>query len=171
MARRRDAEEERAERLWRRAAGDVAPLPGGPGRVDGRRRRAPRRAPATRPSRFQVESYGEHRDGWAGRAGEEALRRIHRGEWPADLRVDLHGSDARDAREQVRSVLRRALRAGMAGVLIVHGRGVGSPDGPVLKGALADWLAEPPHGSRVLAFSSAGPHGGRGGATLVALRR
>jgi DNA-nicking Smr family endonuclease len=168
---RRGEEDERAERLWRRATGDVAPLPERPARVERRPRRAGGAATGGAAPRFEVESYGEHVDGWSGKAGEEALRRIHRGEWPADLRLDLHGHGAEEARQEVRAVLRRALRAGLGGVLIVHGRGVGSEGGPVLKGSLPAWLAEPPHGSRILAYSSAGPHGGRGGATLVALRR
>lgn len=170
MVARREDEEERARRLWRRVAGEVAGLPEGPGRVVVRRRRGGRAATGGRGVRFEVESYGEHRDGWAGKAGEKALSRIHRGEWPVDLRLDLHGRHAEGAREDVREALRRALRAGMTGVLIVHGRGLRSGEGAVLKEAVPGWLAEPPHGSRVLAFSSAGPHGGRGGATLVALR-
>jgi len=168
---RRDEEDERAERLWRRAAGDVEPLPDRPARVGGRPRRAGGAATDAPSPRFEVETHGEDVDGWAGRAGQEALRRIHRGEWPADLRLDLHGCGVEQARQEVRATLRRALRAGLGGVLIVHGRGVGSEAGPVLKGSLPAWLAEPPHGSRILAYSSAGPHGGRGGATLVALRR
>ena len=168
---RRDEDDERAERLWRRAAGDVEPLVDRPTRVGRRARRAGRAGAEAPSSRCEVATYGEHVDGWAGKAGKEVLRRIHRGEWPAELRLDLHGCGAEQARQEVRSTLRRALRAGFAGVLIVHGRGVGSEAGPVLKGSLSGWLAEPPHGSRILAYSSAGPHGGRGGATLVALRR
>jgi DNA-nicking Smr family endonuclease len=170
MPHRPDEEDGTGGRLWRQATGDAEPLPERPRRIDPRRRRS---VPATtaRATVLHVESYGEHVDGWSGAAGEEALRRIHRGEWPAQLRLDLHGDDAEEARRRLRSALRAARRAGLSGVLVVHGRGVGSVDGPVLKRSLPGWLAEPPHGTRVLAFSTAGPHGGRGGAMLVALRR
>jgi DNA-nicking Smr family endonuclease len=39
----------------------------------------------------------------------------------------------------------------------------------VLRDALPEWLAEEPHGERVLAFASADEHGG--GASYVLLRR
>lgn len=163
-------ERERAEGAWRRAAEDVEPLAPAPERVAGRRvRRAA--TPGERGERFALETWGEHHEGWVGPDGEEALDRIRRGAWPIDLRLDLHGLAADAARAEVGAMLRRALRAGMTGVLVVHGRGTGSADGPVLKEALPGWLAAAPHGADVLAFGTAGPHGGRGGATLVALRR
>ncbi|MEZ5332450.1 MAG: Smr/MutS family protein [Thermoanaerobaculia bacterium] len=161
-------ESERAERLWRKAAEGAQPLAPTPDRV--RRRRPRSMSPTGEPGpRFRLDSWGEHCEGRAASGGEEALDRIHRGEWPVDLRLDLHGLTAEQARDELRAMLRRALRAGLTGVLVVHGRGAGSAAGPILKESLPEWLAAAPHGSRVLAFSTVGPHGGRGGATLVAL--
>jgi DNA-nicking Smr family endonuclease len=56
-------------------------------------------------------------------------------------------------------------------VLVIHGRGRHSETEPILKEALLDWLAEPPVGSLVLAFSSALGRDGGVGATYVLLRR
>ena len=56
-------------------------------------------------------------------------------------------------------------------VLVIHGRGRHSEAAPVLKEALLGWLAEPPVGSLVLAFSSARGGDGGVGATYVLLRR
>jgi len=70
----------------------------------------------------------------------------------------------------VRRFLRQALAAGCRSVLIVHGRGRRSPGAPVLKRSLPGWLAAPPHGERVAAFTTAPPHLGGPGATLVLLR-
>ncbi|MFQ5418592.1 MAG: Smr/MutS family protein, partial [Myxococcota bacterium] len=56
-------------------------------------------------------------------------------------------------------------------VLVIHGRGRGSADGPVLKSALPGWLALPPLGASVMAFASAPPGDGGAGATVVLLRR
>ena len=67
-------------------------------------------------------------------------------------------------------VLLEARRQGNCCVLVIHGRGSHSPDGPVLKQALIDWLAEPPVGSNVLAFASAKGGDGGVGATYVLLR-
>ena len=54
---------------------------------------------------------------------------------------------------------------------MVHGRGLHSPEGPVLKEALPGWLAAAPIGARVLAFATAGPEAGGAGASYVLLRR
>jgi DNA-nicking Smr family endonuclease len=54
-------------------------------------------------------------------------------------------------------------------VLVVHGRGMRSEAGAVLRDALPAWLAAEPHGPSVLAFAAGEPQ--RGGATYVLLRR
>ena len=56
-------------------------------------------------------------------------------------------------------------------VLVIHGRGRHSETEPILKEALLGWLAEPPVGPLVLAFSNALGGDGGVGATYVLLRR
>ena len=99
------------------------------------------------------------------------LRRLRRGELEIDRELDLHGLDARAAREDVGFELGEAFLAGERCVRIVHGRGTHSPGGPVLKEALLGWLSQAPLGDRVLAFASAPPAQGGSGALLVLLRR
>jgi DNA-nicking Smr family endonuclease len=99
------------------------------------------------------------------------LRRLRRGEVRPELTVDLHGLTLRDARREVRTALARALSEGKRCVMVVHGRGLHSEQGPVLKKRLVRWLGEPPHGGRVMAFASAPARRGGGGATYVLLRR
>ena len=53
----------------------------------------------------------------------------------------------------------------------MHGRGRHSEAEPVLKDALLEWLAEPPVGEKVLAFTSARGRDGGVGATYVLVRR
>ncbi len=56
-------------------------------------------------------------------------------------------------------------------LLVIHGRGRNSEDGPVLKDRLFEWLAEAPVGPQVMAFCSATGGDGGVGATYVLLRR
>lgn len=121
--------------------------------------------------RFEIDRLGERIEGWAPGIDRAIRRKLRNAEFPLDARVDLHGLDAAAARRNVHETLGRVHAEGGRCVLVIHGRGHGSPDGPVLKEALTGWLAEPPSAARVLAFASAiGGHGGVG-ATYVLLRR
>lgn len=149
--------------------------------LDGRREAPPRARPARRrvreasvhpprPARFVVEEAGERIEGRLPGFDRREVARLRRGEIPAELSVDLHGFPEAEARGALRDTLRRARGAGLRAVRVVHGRGLRSAAGPVLKSALPRWLAEPPLGSWVLAFASAPPEQGGTGATLVLLR-
>jgi DNA-nicking Smr family endonuclease len=78
---------------------------------------------------------------------------------------------ASEARRRLRQALEAADAAGEECVLVVHGRGHRSVEGPVLKRKLPEWLAEPPLGEKVLAFASAPSRQGGPGATRVLLRQ
>ena len=108
-------------------------------------------------------------DGWAAGFDRRRLRELRRGEIEPDSEIDLHGMTRAAARAELAAALRDAIAAGQRCVLIVHGRGLRSQEGPVLRDALPGWLAEPPHGASVLAFAAGEPQ--RGGATYVLLRR
>jgi DNA-nicking Smr family endonuclease len=130
-----------------------------------------RPAPAETPVRFEITHSGERMEGRAPGIDAKQLRRLRSGGVPVDVRVDLHGLRGQRARAAVRAALIGAAEAGQRCVLVIHGRGRGSQDGPVLKQALPDWLAEPPLGARVMAFASATAADGGTGATYVLLRR
>jgi len=120
---------------------------------------------------FALTREGERIYGLAPGVDAGHLRRLRRGEVEVARELDLHGLEARDAREDVAFELGEAFAAGERCVRIVHGRGSHSPGGPVLKEALLGWLQQPPLAGRVLAFSSAPPAQGGSGALLVLLRR
>ena len=130
--------------------------------------RAGRRLRAT--VSFDLEQDGERVEGLAPGVDHGLLGKLRNGEIPWDARVDLHGLDEASARRRVHEVLLEARRQGNRCVLVIHGRGSHSPDGPVLKQALIDWLAEPPVGPNVLAFAPATGGDGGVGATYVLLR-
>ena len=120
---------------------------------------------------FEIERAGETTAGIARGIDRRHLRRLKRGEVPVDLRLDLHGMDARSAKAELVRTLVAAHDRGQRCVLVVHGRGQRSEAGPVLKGRLPRWLAAPPLDALVMAFASAqGKHGGTG-ASYVLLRR
>ena len=63
-------------------------------------------------------------------------------------------------------------RKGLRTILVVHGRGRGSPGGqPILKHATAQWLSHGTLSGYVLAFTTARPQDGGAGAMCVLLRR
>ena len=118
---------------------------------------------------FEIDRLGERHEGLAPGTDRKLLLKLRTGEFKPDERLDLHGMDAVTARRRVHAVVLRTQQAGGRCLLVIHGRGNRSEDGPLLKDSLLDWLAEPPVRSLVRAFSSAtGGHGGVG-ATYVLL--
>jgi DNA-nicking Smr family endonuclease len=99
------------------------------------------------------------------------LLRLRRGEVEVERRLDLHGMTAAEARRAFGAALREAAAAGERCMLVVHGRGLRSEGGPVLKEGVVEWLTAPPLAPLVLAFASALPRDGGAGASYVLLRR
>lgn len=161
--------------LFEEAMREVRPLadPGVPAAPPRRRPSRPGggAAPGARDARFEVEVTGERLRGRVTGVDLRQIRRLERGELSPELTVDLHGFVRLEARGALRDAFRRARRGGLRTVRVIHGRGLRSEAGPVLKTALPGWLAEPPLGSWVLAFASAPPPLGGPGATLVLLRK
>ena len=99
--------------------------------------------------------------------GPDVTARLRRGHWAVQAQIDLHGLRTDQAREALGAFLRKARRAGLRCVRVVHGKGLGSPGGvPVLKGRVHGWLAQK---QEVLAFVQARPLEGGAGALLVLL--
>ena len=100
------------------------------------------------------------------------MKRLRRGEIPVRDHVDLHGLTRQEAETQVREFLLRSYKGGQRCVLIVHGRGLNSPDSfPVLKEGLPIWLNRGSTRKIVLAFATAKPYDGGTGAIYVLLRK
>lgn len=127
------------------------------------------------PVRFHIEQWGEPpNEQWEAVApgvGRQPIDRLRQGKVPLERTLDLHGMEASAARDAVVVTLRRMWDLGERGLLIIHGRGLHSDAGPVLKESLPGWLAAPPHGQRILGFLTAPPELGGAGATLVLVRK
>lgn len=101
--------------------------------------------------------------------GPDVTRKLRRGEWVPQDRIDLHGLRRDEAREALAEFLRRCVRRGVRCVRVIHGKGNGSPDKqPVLKGKVRSWLVQK---EEVLAFVEARGAEGGAGALMVLLRQ
>jgi DNA-nicking Smr family endonuclease len=120
---------------------------------------------------FEVTRSGERCEALAQGVDRAHLRRLRRGEVDVERRLDLHGMTGAEARRSLAASLREAAEAGVRCVLVVHGRGLHSEGGAVLKDGVVDWLTAPPLAKLVLAFASAQPRDGGAGASYVLLRR
>lgn len=122
--------------------------------------------------RFEVQDDGRHAEGRRADVAPDVVRKLRRGQFPIDARLDLHGMRAEDARHAVEKFLREMRAKRERCVLIVHGKGLHSPGGEgVLRGELSAWLSEGRASSSVDAFASAHAEDGGEGATYVLLRR
>jgi DNA-nicking Smr family endonuclease len=120
---------------------------------------------------FEVVRSGERAEGLAPGVDRKHLLELRRGEKRIRRRVDLHGLTAAEARRELAAELADAHAAGERCVLVIHGRGLRSEGGPVLRDGVVEWLTAPPLAALVLAFASALPRDGGPGASYVLLRR
>jgi DNA-nicking Smr family endonuclease len=121
---------------------------------------------------FDITETEEYLEGARVGIDPRLVGRLRRGEFAVQAHVDLHGMIQADAREALRTFVLESVRKGFRTVLVVHGRGRGSPGGrPVLKHAAAGWLSHGELGAHVLAFATARPSDGGAGAMYVLLRR
>jgi len=100
------------------------------------------------------------------------MKQLKRGHFPVQDYIDLHGLTKQEAENEVRDFLLKSHARGHRCVLIVHGRGLNSPESlPVLKEGLPLWLNRGPVRKIVLAFATAKPYDGGTGAIYVLLKR
>jgi DNA-nicking Smr family endonuclease len=98
--------------------------------------------------------------------------RLRRGEFAVEAYLDLHGMTQPDAKAALSDFIQESVRKARRTVLVVPGRGLGSPGGrPVLKHAVVQWLSHGMLSGYVLGFVTARPTDGGAGALYVLLRR
>jgi DNA-nicking Smr family endonuclease len=119
---------------------------------------------------FEVSHTPEYMEGRGYRVSREVTRRLYNGDFAVQDHIDLHGFNVAAARDAFMTFMEKAVTDGKRAVLIVHGRGLSSPVGPVLKRKVYGWLTRGPIRKWVLAFTSARSCDGGAGATYVLLR-
>ncbi|MBP0622251.1 Smr/MutS family protein [Cupriavidus consociatus] len=191
-AERREAERLAAEQAAQRAREEADVFRASVGQVSQLRARNRAHHPASKPApvpvqsqrndqavlqaslsdEFDVESLLETDETLSFRRpgiGMDVIRKLRRGEWVPQDKVDLHGLRSDEAREALAEFLRRSVRNGVRCVRVIHGKGLGSPDKlPVLKGKVRSWLVQK---EEVLAFVQAREAEGGAGALMVLLRQ
>jgi len=120
---------------------------------------------------FIVSLTPEYIEGTASRVSPEVARRLHQGYFSIQSHIDLHGLGVDAAHEAFDGFLNQSILADNRAVLIIHGRGLSSPAGPVLKTKVYQWLTTSPWNKWVIAFTSARLCDGGAGATYVLLRQ
>ena len=123
-------------------------------------------------ARFEVVDDGERIEGRRLDVDPRELRRLRRGAYSIDGRLDLHGLTAGEARRNVESFVRKRRGDGDRVIALIVGRGNHSPRGiGVLRGEIAAWLSQGPVAYHVAAFASAPEDEGGPGVVLALLAR
>ena len=103
------------------------------------------------------------------RSPSSRLRQLKKGTIRIVQELDLHGSLREEALRRLQHFISGAHARGDQAVLVITGKGINSPDGPVLQGAVSEWLRGP--GKELVAeFALAPRDKGGSGAFVVFLR-
>jgi DNA-nicking Smr family endonuclease len=97
------------------------------------------------------------------------VRKLHEGKFSIQDYLDLHGLCVEEAENAVEYFLKESRIKGHRCIKIIHGRGLRSPKGPVLKDDLIKWLSVR-HRKNIVAFVTARQCDGGLGALYVLLR-
>jgi len=104
------------------------------------------------------------------RSASSRLRQLKRGTILISRQLDLHGFLRNEALRQLDHFISEAFNSGRHAVLVITGKGLNSPEGPVLQGAVAAWLKNQAKGM-VVEFAPAPRNLGGRGAFVVFLKR
>lgn len=96
------------------------------------------------------------------------FRKLKRGQYPIDARLDLHRKSMAEARAEVYGFIADCLRYDVRSAMILHGKGERGEPKAFLKSCVNTWLKQMPE---VLAFHSAQKHHGGVGALYILLRK
>ncbi len=100
----------------------------------------------------------------------ETLRKLREGFFSVKAVLNLRGLTAEEALVALEEFFSRAIMLDYSCVLVIHGRGLSSPNGqPVLKPLFQNWLERGPYRRYVLAYTTSRPCDGGLGATYVLL--
>jgi len=99
----------------------------------------------------------------------EVAKELHRGRYAVQDCLDLHGVTASEADMEIEQFVRNSIQLGYRCIKIIHGRGLRSPDGPVLKDMVVNRLVRR-YRKYVWAFVTARQCDGGLGALYVLLK-
>ncbi len=115
-------------------------------------------------------SLKEHADEPAAeRPSSSRMKQLKRGTIRITGQVDLHGHIRDEALAKLSGFITGAFNRGQTAVLVITGKGINSPEGPVLRGAVSEWLRDSAKGM-VAEFAKAPGNLGGSGAFVVFLK-
>jgi DNA-nicking Smr family endonuclease len=119
--------------------------------------------------KIRLSDTGEYIEWMMPNIRKDIVYRLHSGYFSVQDYIDLHGMTLSEAEEALCLFIKGAVKKGLFCVKVIHGRGLRSPGGPVLKEALKKWL-QFTFKKWVLAYSTAKDCDGGLGATYVILK-
>ena len=130
------------------------------------------RALVTDGLRFDVSDDGRLLDGRRIDVDPRELRRLRKGAYGVDGKLDLHGLHADEARVTLEAFVKKRASEGDRVLVVVHGKGSHSPRGhAVLRGEIGAWLSQGKVARLVAAFASVPDEDGFSGSLFVLLAR
>jgi DNA-nicking Smr family endonuclease len=117
-----------------------------------------------------VRNLPEYMEGSVVGLNPEIMERLRNEEYSIQKVLDLHGLSSIDAASMFASFMNDAVHRGIKCVKVIHGRGLKSKSGPVLKEKLKEWLIRAINRKWVIAFCSSKMSHGGPGATIILLR-
>lgn len=121
-------------------------------------------------STINVTNLPEYMEGYAEGVSPFIMEKLRSGEFSVQQVVDLHGLSIESARETFEFFLSEAIKKNLKCIKVIHGRGLRSKRGPVIKDYLKTWIVRAMHRKWVIAFSNAVMPDGGPGATYILLR-
>jgi DNA-nicking Smr family endonuclease len=122
-----------------------------------------------RKRKIRLSDTGEYIEWKTPHIRKDIAERLHRGDFAVQDYIDLHGMTLSEAEESLKRFFREAMNKGLFCVKVIHGRGLKSPKGPVLKKALINWL-QGSFRKWVMAYATAKDCDGGLGATYIILK-
>ena len=123
-----------------------------------------------RQKKIRLSDTGEYVEWVRPNIRKDIVQKLHSGHFSVQESIDLHGMTLEEAEEALSAFFQQSLKKTLFCVKVIHGRGLRSPKGPVLKEALMRWL-QGSFRKWVLAYSTAKDCDGGLGATYIILRR
>jgi DNA-nicking Smr family endonuclease len=112
----------------------------------------------------------EYMEGYAEDINPLTMEKLRNGEFSVQRILDLHGHCSEDAEALFEEFLKDSIRSNLRCIKVIHGRGLKSKAGPVLKEKLKEWVMRAMHRKWITGFSSAQMKEGGPGATVMLLK-
>ncbi|MEW6570447.1 MAG: Smr/MutS family protein [Nitrospirota bacterium] len=119
--------------------------------------------------KIKLSDTGEYIEWVSPHIRKDITQRLHEGHFSVQDFIDLHGMTVDEAEQALNTFFSEAIRKRLFCIKVIHGRGLRSAKGPVLKEALKKWLCGR-FRKWILAYSTAKDCDGGLGATYIILK-